>query len=62
MSSNKAIKITYIDEKVQKSPIITIEENMSIVNSFKELTDIKDSIIGILECTNIKEKLAENSE
>ncbi len=62
MSSKKTIEISYIKEKVDKSPVITVEENMSIVDTKNQLSDIKDSIIGILECTNIHDKLEENTE
>jgi hypothetical protein len=62
MSVTKPIEISYIKEKVEKSPIITVEENVSIVDSKDDVNDIKNSIIGILECTNIEEKIKENNE
>jgi len=67
MTSKKNIEISYIDKKVQQSPLITIEKDtswkdLSIVDSQIELIDIKNSIIGILECTDIKEKIDSNNE
>jgi hypothetical protein len=37
MSSKKTIEISYIKEKVDKSPVITVEENMSIVDTKNQL-------------------------
>jgi hypothetical protein len=58
----KIIKINYIKDKVDKSHIITIEDNISIVSSQKTLKDIKKNIIGILDCTDINEKLNKNNK
>ena len=61
MSTNKAIEIEYISEKLKESPVITLIDDVIILDSSTDILDIKKSVIGILDCTNIKEQVEKNN-
>ncbi len=59
--SDKKIQINYISEKIEKSPIMLKIWDTITIESKKEIEDIKNSIIGILECTTLENELLKNS-
>jgi len=54
---NNEIKITYVKEKKETSTIIQENWDIVIIENKETIDEIKESIIGILDCTNLNEEL-----